>query len=346
MDDVALVGPPVSAPGSLPDPAEGARAQPTLLEFDPIGRLTHRLFRFPAKIHPAAARHLIHLYSSTGQTVFDPFVGSGTTLLEGLVAGCRVIGSDVDPLAIAVTLAKTTVLDPASLRTVARQLLDKLEPHRRSGESYDNLVFTDIDRVPDDAQAWIPAIPNLSHWFRRYVTVDLARIRATIATVPCTPQERHFVSVVFASIVRSASNADPVPVSGLEVTAHMRRLEARGRRIDPFALFERALARAIDDMAQLAKESPAGGSARVFMADATRLPMGAPDVQADLILTSPPYHGAVDYYRRHQLEMYWLGLTATHDDRLRLLDKYVGRPKVPQTHRLTRGRLSGADLRA
>jgi|ERR1700680_2861629 len=42
------------------------------------------------------------------------------------------------------------------------------------------------------------------------------------------------------------------------------------------------------------------------------------------------YHGAVDYYRRHQLEMFWLGLTTNQGERLKLLDKYIGRPSVPQ----------------
>ena len=54
--------------------------------------------------------------------------------------------------------------------------------------------------------------------------------------------------------------------------------------------------------------------------------------QADAVLTSPPYHGAVDYYRRHQLEMFWLALTETQAERLELLKRYVGRPHVPPRH--------------
>jgi adenine-specific DNA methylase len=54
--------------------------------------------------------------------------------------------------------------------------------------------------------------------------------------------------------------------------------------------------------------------------------------KADAVITSPPYNIAVNYYRRHLLEMYWLGLTNTHEDRLALLPKYIGRDKVPKRH--------------
>jgi hypothetical protein len=46
----------------------------------------------------------------------------------------------------------------------------------------------------------------------------------------------------------------------------------------------------------------------------------------------------VDYYRRHQLEMFWLDLTRTQKERLALLDGYLGRPHVPQRHRFVLNR--------
>jgi DNA modification methylase len=50
----------------------------------------------------------------------------------------------------------------------------------------------------------------------------------------------------------------------------------------------------------------------------------------DAIITSPPYLNAVDYYRRHQLEMYWLGLVQSQEERLNLLQRYIGRSSVNQ----------------
>lgn len=52
----------------------------------------------------------------------------------------------------------------------------------------------------------------------------------------------------------------------------------------------------------------------------------------DAVITSPPYHNAVDYYRRHQLEAYWLRLVENQDERLGYLKDYIGRPKVYSGH--------------
>ena len=45
-----------------------------------------------------------------------------------------------------------------------------------------------------------------------------------------------------------AGNADPVPVSGLEVTSYMKQKDVDGRLVNPFDLFRRAVARALDDV--------------------------------------------------------------------------------------------------
>jgi hypothetical protein len=52
----------------------------------------------------------------------------------------------------------------------------------------------------------------------------------------------------------------------------------------------------------------------------------------DCVITSPPYLTAVNYYRRHQLEMFWLGLTHTTAERLELMPRYLGRDRVARHH--------------
>jgi len=36
----------------------------------------------------------------------------------------------------------------------------------------------------------------------------------------------------------------------------------------------------------------------------------------------------VDYYRRHTLDMYWLGLTEKREERLDLMTRYIGRDRI------------------
>ena len=211
-------------------------------------RLTHYLFRYPAKFHPPVARKLIEEFSREGELILDPFCGSGTLLVEAQRAGRRSIGIDIDPVAAFVSRVKTLSIPIEPLRRSSGKLLDTLGAFERPDSAYDDLMSDDFSETDFEDEVLqrrlvLPPIPNLSHWFRRYVSVDLATICSQIDQLDAPRKHRLFFELVFASIIRRASNADPVPVSGLEVTSHMRMLEEKGRRINPFALFrERRLA--------------------------------------------------------------------------------------------------------
>ena len=334
LHDAHPGGPNVS--GSSTSMTAAATSEVGRLEIPPTrGRLTHYLFRYPAKFHPPVARALVERYTELGQVVLDPFCGSGTLLVEAATLSRGSIGTDIDPLAVAVTNAKVHRFDASKLRASARRLTDSLESQRRRIDEYEQYKFVDLDDRQFDSELstvtdWVPAILNLHHWFRRYVIIDLARIRRAISEVRVPETHRGFFAVVFASIIRNASNADPVPVSGLEVTKWMREKEAAGRVVDPFALFNKALATALGATEAFAKAASADVKAVAFQNDATTLRLHRRHV--DAVITSPPYHGAVDYYRRHQLEMFWLGLTESQQERVELLQHYIGRPHVPPRH--------------
>lgn len=52
---------------------------------EPIDKLTHYLFRYPAKFHPPVAKALIDTFTRPGETILDPFCGSGTLALEATI---------------------------------------------------------------------------------------------------------------------------------------------------------------------------------------------------------------------------------------------------------------------
>lgn len=311
---------------------------PRRLSFESNGfsDLTHYLFRYPAKFHPPVARALLDRFSAQGETVLDPFCGSGTLLVEASAMGRHSVGIDVDPLAVFVSRAKTICWPPDALEQTATRLLRRLERFRRPSEEYDRRMFQDVPTTQYSSivfgdKLWVPAFTDPFHWFRRYVLIDLARIRKLILA-PATPaRHRDLFMLCFASIIRAASNADPVPVSGLEVTRHMREKDAKGRRIDPFDLFDRAVTKAMRAAREFSNSRSPGITCDIRRGDSTQLSYSVRQM-VDCIITSPPYHGAVDYYRRHMLEMYWLGMTRSQDDRLALLPQYVGRNRVPRVH--------------
>jgi 16S rRNA G966 N2-methylase RsmD len=312
------------------------------LDFDSKGfaKLTHYAFRYPAKFHPPVARALLTRYAPRGGRVLDPFCGSGSLLVEAAADGYVSVGSDIDPVAVFVSHAKTRRYNLSTLLRSCDRLLQALATHRRSHDEYYDRMHNDI--AQDRARAVIareklpvPAIPNLTHWFRNYVSIDLGRIRRAIAELDVPRAHREFLLLCFASIIRNASNADPVPVSGLEVTVHMRRRDAAGRVVDPYALLDRAIDQALAGTAEFAGICPAHSRTTVLAADATKLSARMRGAY-DAVITSPPYHNAVDYYRRHQLEMYWLGLVETHKQRLEMLPHYIGRPGGQRRHPFVR----------
>lgn len=327
---------------SVPRPANLVETPPTipaghkLLRFGHVDvpKLTHSLIRYPAKFHPPVAHALVTSFSDPGQLILDPFCGSGTLLVTSMAAGRNAIGSDIDPIAVTASKAKTHRWRPGHLASSWRLIDERLRQHRRTDDEYTERQFVDLSTCEyensiRDQHLWVPAIPNLFHWFRRYVIVDLARISRIIeeSNIPAT--HRLFFRLMLASIVRRSSNADPVPVSGLEVTSHMRRLEEKGRKIDPFSHFSNCVHAGLKAAREFYETVPKMASSTVLSADARFLTSRVRRRnQIDRIITSPPYQNAVDYYRRHQLEMYWLGLSRSHGDRLQLLQNYIGRPQV------------------
>lgn len=70
----------------------------------------HEFYRYPAKFAPVFAAAAIEAFSEPGDLILDPFVGGGTTAVEGFRLARRVIASDLNPLAAFVTRVKTTRL--------------------------------------------------------------------------------------------------------------------------------------------------------------------------------------------------------------------------------------------
>ncbi len=292
----------------------------------------HSVFRYPAKFHPPVAHALVDRYTRPEDLIFDPFCGSGTLPIAAAIEGRDSVGSDVDPLAVFIARTKLHRRQPARLNDSWLRLYEHLVLQKRSDIEHVELSKLDIEQGALEQQLraeslWVPRIPNLYHWFRNYIILDLARMLRAIDATPMPSTHRAFFRFVFAAIIRKCSNADPVPVSGLEVTAHMKQLDINGRIIDPHELFVRAVGRALDRSSEYWRLSDPQVKTRIFHADARRLARFGPR-PADVIITSPPYHNAVDYYRRHQLETYWLGFARDHGQRLQQLPKYIGRSQV------------------
>ncbi len=71
--------------------------------------LTHSLHPYPAKFPPQLPKKILEDYAIKGQTVLDPFCGSGTTLIEARIFGANAIGVDVNGLSVLLSMGKYSV---------------------------------------------------------------------------------------------------------------------------------------------------------------------------------------------------------------------------------------------
>jgi SAM-dependent methyltransferase len=96
--------------------------------------LTHGFHSYAGRLHPSTARAAIKRFARPGGRVLDPFCGSGTVLVEGMVRGCRTIGRDVSPLAVRLTRLKATPCadSEVDVRSLERRVRAAIEGRRQT----------------------------------------------------------------------------------------------------------------------------------------------------------------------------------------------------------------------
>jgi DNA modification methylase len=69
--------------------------------------ITHWFYPYKGKYHPQMVRALANIMGlQPGETLLDPFVGSGTTVVEGALLGLKTIGYDISPLCVLISKVK------------------------------------------------------------------------------------------------------------------------------------------------------------------------------------------------------------------------------------------------
>ena len=95
--------------------------------------ITHWFYPYKGKFHPQMARALANILGlQPGETLLDPFVGSGTAAVEGALLGLKTIGFDISPLCVLIGKVKTNAVH--HLPKLEKAARDSLLPSEDDGE--------------------------------------------------------------------------------------------------------------------------------------------------------------------------------------------------------------------
>ena len=77
-----------------------------------VGYATHGLFPYRGKFHPQMIKAIMNIIGiQEGDTVLDPMVGSGTTVIEALLIGANAVGVELNPFTAFMSKTKVEALE-------------------------------------------------------------------------------------------------------------------------------------------------------------------------------------------------------------------------------------------
>ncbi len=222
----------------------------------------HKIHPYPAMLHPLLVDFLITKYAKKADVIFDPFCGSGVTLLQSNIKGYESIGFDINPIAVLIARAKTKTYHKKKLLEEFEKLKNSLYSKRNS---YDNQID-------------IPQIKNIDYWYPKEVVGDLGKIRWSLKNK--SYEYRDFFMTIFAFICRNQSLTRNGEFKRYRIKKE-KILKTKNEVLSKFLLH-------IENMIEvfLSDDIPKQKSQPILANSEDRIPS---KIKYDLVISSPPY---------------------------------------------------------
>ncbi|HEV8287120.1 MAG TPA: DNA methyltransferase [Chitinophagaceae bacterium] len=253
---------------------------------------THCFHAYPAMMIPQVARRIIENYGQKSKLLFDPYCGTGTSLVEANLKGMNAIGTDINPLAQLIASAKTTKIDI--------QILD-LFLH-----DFANYFFSINFQSENIKSVIIPEIKNIDFWFSNSVQKKLGILLKYIENIQDS-LVKNFFKVAFSETVRETSFVKPGEFK------LVRRKDFNGiSDHDVFGIMVRKLSRNKQGLVEFTKTIKNGCQSSVYgFNTVSSIPCNViASNSIDIVVTSPPYGDSrttVAYGQYSRLANEWLG---------------------------------------
>jgi len=254
--------------------------------------ITHGYYTYPAKFIPQLASRLINEYSKEGDIIIDPFMGSGTTVVEAIINNRIGIGTDINEIAYLIAKVKTTTINIANISQEFNNIEFSLQD--RLNGNYDHFL--------EKANKIVPKNDRIAYWFLPKQKDKLSIIFARILEIK-DDDIRNFFLIGFAQILKSCSiwlqkSVKPTRDQNKKLVEPLTAfINQTKKMIKKHSEFERILNYEIKQNTDKYRI--------VECSDSRNLPCG--DNKASLIVTSPPYVTSYEYADLHQLPSLWFG---------------------------------------
>lgn len=245
---------------------------------------THSYHTYPAMMIPQIARRLLETYGKNAEVSLDPFMGSGTALVESTLHSNfkTAYGIDINPLARLISKVKTTAIEPIVLESEYEKLIQRIEKTKKTE---------------------IPSFSNIEFWFKPRAIKELAIIRENIEQIE-NQAVQDFFWVVFSEVVRKTSNTR----SGEYKLYRIAEKKLTDHNPTPILEFMKKARQNILHMHNYFKERT--DCKTIILDEDSRKKTSIANKEVDIIVTSPPYGDSrttVAYGQFSRLALQWIG---------------------------------------
>lgn len=284
---------------------------------------------FPGNFIPQIPGALISILSQQGQLILDPFAGSGTTAVEAIKLGRRCISGDLIKISAHISKAKLGAsiypISDATRMKIASELTWVQNCHSEE-------VGLNNEGAAD----------SLNSWYAHSTLSQLRYIWKLIERYPET--DKYSLELIFADLLfQCASPGSAQTSSGLVRKHHWGWV---ADNVTPKQLVEHnAIEIFLKRLFQLphsAIPNASLGDALVTQQDARQISLA--DESVDLIVTSPPYIGMIDYSRAARMAYMWYGWNLEFDQSREIGARYRRFRKNAQAEYLDAMRLCSLEM--
>lgn len=292
-----------------------------------IKELTHGIHSYPAVMVYPISRNIIKIIEKFQpvETILDPFMGSGTILVEGMINNFnKVYGNDLNPLAKLISEVRTTPINPIDLNKIVSDIIEKIELEFLKHEGILNNINNKInskfditekkgwgDNAPEilnnylDGKFETPNFKSIGYWFIPSVIVELQIIKNIIRSIE-NENIRKFAMVAFSETVRLASNRR----NGEFKMYRMKKEKIYDYKPNTKEIFINTLLCYVEKMNDFYKIYNKNTEVNIVKED-SRILSYVPNNSVDILITSPPYGDSrttVAYGEFSKVSLQWLDL--------------------------------------